>query len=214
MQQVPDRVEVTSRRAGDEQAWTWTSDGKGTFSVEEAEEESPDSEIPRGTRVALHFKKGEDGYLSPAEIRRIVAAYSDHIAIPIFLEGDGESGAADGGAEAAPLNQASALWTRPKSEIADEQYREFYHHVGHAFDEPWTRLHFKVEGVFEYTGLLFIPSSPPFDLFHPDRRHRVKLYYKKQKLRRMKYICLECGQIFLGLAKSPKQEIDCPYCED
>jgi molecular chaperone HtpG len=163
---VADRVEVTSRRAGEEQAWTWSSDGKGAFDVAESE-----AEIARGTEVVLHLKKGEDTYLSPAEIGRIVATYSDHIAVPIELLGE------DGAAET--LNRASALWTRPKSEISDEQYREFYHHVGHAFDDPWLRLHFKAEGVVEYTGLLYVPSTPPMDLFHPDRRHRVKLYVKR-----------------------------------
>ncbi len=164
---VADQVEVTSRRAGEAQAWSWSSDGKGSFSVAES-----DREQPRGTEVTLHLRKGEDDFLSPAEIRRVVTTYSDHIAIPILFAGEGEG-------EGDPLNQASALWTRPKSDITDEHYREFYHHVGHAFDDPWLKLHFKAEGVIEYTGLLFVPSARPFDLFHPDRLNRVKLYVKR-----------------------------------
>ncbi len=162
---VAERVEVTSRRAGEAQAWRWRSDGKGSFEVEES-----DGAPARGTEIALTLKKGEEEFLSPAEIRRVVKTYSDHIAIPIVLDEDDKT---------ETLNQASALWNRPKSEITDEQYREFYHHVGHAFDDPWMRLHFKAEGVIEYTGLLFVPSTRPFDLFHPDRRHQVKLYVKR-----------------------------------
>jgi molecular chaperone HtpG len=164
---VADRVEVTSRRAGEAQVWSWSSDGKGSFSVSES-----DRELPRGTEVTLHLRKGEKDFLSPVEIRRVVTTYSDHIAIPILLAGEAEG-------EGDPLNQASALWTRPKSDITDEQYREFYHHVGHAFDDPWLKLHFKAEGVIEYTGLLFVPSARPFDLFHPERHNRLKLYVKR-----------------------------------
>lgn len=163
---VAEKVEVVSRKAGEDQAWCWRSDGKGNFEVEESERD-----LARGTEITLTLKKGEDSFLSPEEIRRIVTTYSDHIAIPIVLAGkDGEE---------QTLNQASALWTRPKSEITEEQYKEFYHHVSHGFDEPWMHLHFKAEGVIEYAGLLFVPSSRPFDLFHPDRQHQLKLYVKR-----------------------------------
>ena len=162
---VAERVEVESRKAGEPDGWCWTSDGKGEFTVSECEEAPP-----RGTRVTLKLKKGEEEYLDPERLRRIVKTYSDHIGIPVLL--------ADGEKEES-LNDASALWTRPKSEIGEEQYKEFYHHVGHAFDDPWLRLHFKAEGVIEYTGLLYVPSLPPFDLFHPERRHGVKLYVKR-----------------------------------
>jgi molecular chaperone HtpG len=164
---VADRVEVISRRAGEAQVWNWSSDGKGTFSVAES-----DRELPRGTEVTLHLRKGEADFLSATEIRRVVTTYSDHIAIPILFAGEAEG-------EGDALNQASALWTRPKSDITDEQYREFYHHVAHAFDDPWLKLHFKAEGVIEYTGLLFVPSARPFDLFHPDRHNWLKLYVKR-----------------------------------
>jgi molecular chaperone HtpG len=164
---VADSVEVTSRKAGEDQVWCWRSDGKGSFEVSES-----DRELARGTEIALTLKKGEEGFLAPEEIRRIVTTYSDHIAIPIVLA-DKATGAGE------TLNQASALWTRPKSEISEEQYREFYHHVSHGFDDPWLHLHFKAEGVIEYSGLLFVPASRPFDLFHPERQHHVKLYVKR-----------------------------------
>ena len=130
---VADRVEVTTRKAGDAEAWRWASDGKGEFTISEADD-APE----RGTRISLTLKKEEKEFLDPARIRAVIKTYSDHIAIPILLEGSKES--AD---EEKPVNTASALWTRPKSEITDEQYKEFYHHTGHAFDEPWLRLHFK-----------------------------------------------------------------------
>jgi len=163
---VAEEVEVISRKAGEDQAWCWRSDGKGSFEVAESERD-----LTRGTEISLTLKKGEEGFVAPEEIRRIVTTYSDHIAIPIVLAGK------DGAGQT--LNQASALWTRPKSEISEEQYREFYHHVSHGFDDPWLHLHFKAEGVIEYCGLLFVPSSRPFDLFHPDRQHRLRLYVKR-----------------------------------
>ncbi|HEY5598692.1 MAG TPA: molecular chaperone HtpG, partial [Kiloniellales bacterium] len=162
---VADEVEVTSRKTGEAQGWRWTSDGKGEFTVG-ASDEAP----ARGTRIVLRLKKGEEEFLAPARLRQIVKTYSDHIAIPVILRtGDKEE----------TLNAASAIWTRPKSEISDAAYTEFYHHAAHAFDDPWLRLHFKAEGVLEYTGLLFIPASKPFDLFHPQRQHGVKLYVKR-----------------------------------
>jgi len=167
---VADEVDVVSRKAGAPQAWRWVSDGKGSFTVEELTAERADDAPARGTRIALKLRKGEKEFLDPARIERIVKTYSDHIAIPIVLQRDGE---------ARTLNAASALWTRPKSEIGDEKYREFYHHVAHAFDDPWLRLHFKAEGKIEYTGLLYVPSTRPLDLFHPERRHGVKLYVKR-----------------------------------
>ncbi|HEY9550198.1 MAG TPA: molecular chaperone HtpG, partial [Kiloniellaceae bacterium] len=165
---VAERVEVSTRRAGESEGWKWSSDGRGAFTI------APDGEAPaRGTRIVLHLREGEEEYLDPSRIRRIVATYSDHVAVPVVLESKKEDEPDE------TLNAASALWTRPKSEITDEQYKEFYHHVGHAFDDPWLRLHFKAEGVMEYTCLLFVPSQKPFDLFHPDRKPGVRLYVKR-----------------------------------
>jgi len=162
---VAKEVEVFSRRAGEATGWRWVSDGKGEFTLSEA---SSDEAPARGTRIVLHLRDGDDEYLEEPRLRAIVKKYSDHIAIPVLV-GDA--------AEAA--NNASALWTRPKSEISEEQYKEFYHHVGHGFDDPWLTLHWRAEGVLEYTGLLYVPGAKPFDLFTPERRHRVKLYVKR-----------------------------------
>jgi len=161
---VADSVEVITRKAGEDTAWRWVSDGKGEFTVESAEKDA------RGTTIVLKLREDQTEYLEPHRLRQIVTKYSDHIALPIVLkDGDKEE----------TLNQASALWTRSKSEVTAEQYKEFYHHVAHAFDEPWLTLHFRAEGVLEYTGLLFVPSSKPFDLFDPERKSRLKLYVRR-----------------------------------
>ena len=140
---VADKVEVLTRKAGESQGWRWESDGRGDFTVSEA------ADVPRGTRVVLHLKADEGEFLEESRLRRIVQKYSDHIALPIvYGEGD----------EAQTLNKASALWTRSRNEITPEQYKEFYHHVGHAFDEPWLTLHWRAEGKIEYTSLLFVPA--------------------------------------------------------
>ena len=163
---VADKVEVTSRKAGEDTAWRWASDGLGSFTIDQA------ARAGRGTTVMLHLKKSEKEFLDSARLGHIIKTYSDHIALPIVIAGDGDE--AD-----LTANTASALWTRPKSEISAEQYKEFYHHVAHAFDEPWLTLHAKAEGKIEYTLLLFVPSAKPFDLFDPERRHRLKLYVKR-----------------------------------
>jgi molecular chaperone HtpG len=161
---VADRVEVLSRRAGEEGGWRWSSDGRGEFSVAEAEG------LPRGTRVVLHLKEDAKEFLEEHRLRAVVRRYSDHVAIPIRL---GE------GADAPTLNRASALWMRPRAEVSEDEYKEFYRHVGHAHDAPWLTLHWRAEGKIEYTALLFVPESKPFDLFDPQRRHRVKLYVRR-----------------------------------
>jgi molecular chaperone HtpG len=161
---VADKVEVLSRKAGESEGWRWVSDGKGSFTIE------PAANVPRGARITLHLREGDEEYLEPHRLQEIVKRYSDHIALPIVL--------ADGNKEET-LNSASALWTRPRAEITEEQYREFYHHVGHSFDEPWLTLHARAEGVLEYTFLLFVPSRKPFDLFDPERKPRVKLYVRR-----------------------------------
>ena len=162
---IADKVEVTSRRAGDDAAWVRTSDGLGEFTIDEGSREG------RGTSIVIHLKEGEDEWLEEHKLQGVVKKYSDHIALPILLTiDDGEETAA---------NEASAIWSRPKSEITDEQYTEFYHHVGHAMDDPWLNIHYKAEGKIEYTGLLFVPTRRPFDLFDPARRHAVKLYVRR-----------------------------------
>jgi len=159
---VAQMVEVASRKAGSQEAWCWRSDGKGEFAVEE------DTKATRGTEVTLYLKQTEDEFLNEDRLRNIIHRYSDHIAIPILLGKDDK-----------PVNKASALWLRNKNEITPEQYKEFYHHVAHAFEEPAFTAHWKAEGKIEYTGLLFVPGMKPFDLFDPKRRHGVKLYVKR-----------------------------------
>jgi molecular chaperone HtpG len=161
---VAEKVEVLSRKAGDSEGWRWVSDGKGEFTIE------PLPEAARGAKIVVHLREGEDEYLDPPRLRRIVKTYSDHIGLPILLKEPSKE---------ETINTASALWTRPRTEITVEQYKEFYHHVGHSFDDPWLTLHNKAEGVLEYTNLLFIPSTKPFDLFDPERKTRVKLYVRR-----------------------------------
>jgi len=165
---VADQVSVVSRKAGETQAWKWVSDGKGEFEIGEAERANDNQ--GRGTDIVLHIKKDAEEFLEKIRVSTIITKYSDHIALPIRL--------IEGGKEE-KVNQAAALWTRAKSEITEEQYRDFYRHVAHAFDEPWGTLHFKAEGKIEYTGLVFIPTAKPFDLFHPDRKQSLKLYVKR-----------------------------------
>ena len=161
---VADKVEVLTRRAGGDEAWLWASDGGGEFTIAEAERHGP------GTSVTLTLSKKEDEFLDPARLGHIVRTYSDHVGLPIvFLDGEAEES----------LNTGSALWTRPKKDITADQYKEFYHHVGHAFDDPWATIHNRIEGVLSYINLLFIPSAPPFDLFDPARKSKVKLYVNR-----------------------------------
>ena len=159
---VAQTVEVHSRKAGSEESWEWDSDGKGGFTIEEAEKSG------RGTEVIVYLKQGEDEFLDVERLRQIIGKYSDHIAIPVILEG-----------EENPANRGGALWLRSKSDITSTQYKEFYHHVSHAYDDAALTLHWRAEGMIEYTGLLFVPSAKPFDLFDPKRQHGVKLYVKR-----------------------------------
>lgn len=164
---VADKVTVLTRKAGEEVGYLWESEGEGEYRISPAKDE-----LVRGTSITLHVRKGMDVYLDKFRLQHIISTYSDHIAFPIELK-DIESGTSE------VVNEGSALWNRPKSEITEEQYREFYHHVAHSGDTPWMTIHNKVEGKLSYTNLLFIPSVRPFDLFHPDRRRRVKLYVKR-----------------------------------
>jgi molecular chaperone HtpG len=161
---VADRVEVVSRKAGEDKTWKWESDGRTGYTI--AEEDAV--KIDRGVKITLHLKSDAYDFLNEDNLKRIILAYSDHIGIPVHV-----------GAEDKPVNAASALWMRPKSEIAQEQYNEFYHHIGHVFDEPIMTSHWRAEGKIEYTALLFIPTMRPFDLYEPGRKHAVRLYVKR-----------------------------------
>ncbi len=162
---VADKVTVTSRKAGEEQAWQWESDGSGTYTI------APLDAQPRGTAITLHLKEDAKDYLDRHRLGHIAETYSDHIGFPITLT--------DSEGVVHNLNEGSAIWAKPKSEVTDEQYQEFYRHVAHSPEKPWAVLHNKAEGKVEYTNLLFIPAIKPFDLFHPERKSRVKLYVKR-----------------------------------
>jgi len=175
---VADKVTVVSRRAGLEanQAVQWESAGEGDFSIEMVEKAG------RGTDVILHLRDGEDEFLANWKLRQIVRKYSDHITLPILMkkeQWDEEKKEQVVTDEDETINQASALWARPKSEISDEQYKEFYKHVAHDFEEPLAYIHAKVEGKQEYTQLLYVPQLAPFDLWDRNARHGVKLYVRR-----------------------------------
>lgn len=162
---VADKVEIITRKAGEDEAWKWTSNGVDGFEISAAKRES------NGTDIKLFLKSDAKDYVDTIYLRQIIRTYSDHISYPIVLD--------LGKAGEETVNTASALWTRHKSEITKDQYKEFYHHISHNFDDPWLTLHFKAEGNIEYTGLLFIPSAAPYDLFQPDRKNSLKLYVNK-----------------------------------
>ncbi|WP_120498514.1 molecular chaperone HtpG [Kiloniella sp. EL199] len=196
---VADKVSVTSRRAGEDQGWQWDSDGKGKFTIAEVERPG------RGTSITLHLKEEQKEYSEELRLRTIIKTYSDHIPIPIRLKKaptENEDGSIENDSEWETLNSASAIWTRSKSDVTDEQYKEFYHHVAHAYDDPWLREHFRVEGVLEYSGLLYIPGSKPFDLFHPDRKHGVKLYVRRV------FITDDCQELIPAYMRFLKGVID------
>ncbi|HEV8108650.1 MAG TPA: molecular chaperone HtpG [Burkholderiales bacterium] len=160
---VADRVTLVTRRAGSTEAVRWECDmanGAGQYSIEPAEKAS------RGTDVILHLREGEDELLEEHRLKGIVRKYSDHIAIPVLMGGE-------------TVNQASALWARPKSEITDEQYVEFYKYIGHDFEAPLAWTHNRVEGRQQYTQLLYIPAHAPFDLWDRHQRHGLKLYVRR-----------------------------------
>ncbi|NCW85301.1 MAG: molecular chaperone HtpG [Oxalobacteraceae bacterium] len=175
---VADRITVESRRAGlpADQGVRWESGGEGDFTIETIDKPQ------RGTTVTLHLREGEDELLSAWQLRSIIRKYSDHISLPIQMrkeEWDEEKKEMVIRDELETINQASALWARSKSDITDEQYKEFYKHVSHDFAEPLTWTHNRVEGRSEYTQLLYIPTRAPFDLWDRNQRSGIKLYVKR-----------------------------------
>ncbi|MGR0067432.1 molecular chaperone HtpG [Bordetella bronchiseptica] len=175
---VADKVTVLSRRAGlaANEAIRWESDGQGEFSI------APAEKAGRGTDVVLHLRADEDELLNGWKLREILRRYSDHISLPIRMakeDWDAEKGEQVKGDELETVNQANALWTRNKSDITDEQYREFYKTVSHDYDDPLAWTHNRVEGRSEYTQLLYVPKHAPFDMWDRDARRGVKLYVKR-----------------------------------
>ena len=172
---VADRVTVTTRRAGAQETVRWESDGEGEYTVGPAQ--GTGVRTTRGTDVVLHLREGHEDLLSGWKLRSILRRYSDHIAVPIRMRTEGEGGDRDGALET--VNQASALWTRPRSEVSDEQYREFYRHVSHDPGEPLAWTHNRVEGRSEYIQLLYLPKKAPFDLWDRRHAHGLKLYVQR-----------------------------------
>ena len=175
---VAEKVTLVTRRAGlpAAQGVRWESDGSGEYAIEPFERRA------RGTEVTLHLREGEDELFEPWHIKSIVRKYSDHIGLPILLAGESKVDPVT--KEFMPgkeetLNQASALWARPKAEITEEQYKEFYKHVGHDFEDPLAWAHARVEGRQSYTQLLYLPARAPFDLWDRQARHGVRLYVKR-----------------------------------
>jgi len=173
---VADKVSIETRRAGltKEHGVRWESQGDGAYDIETIEREK------RGTTVTLHLREGEDELLADYRLSSIIKKYSDHITFPIIMpktKTDEET--KETTVENEVINSAQALWARSKNEITDEEYKEFYQHVAHDFDEPLTHIHNKVEGTLEYTTLLYIPSRAPFDLWDRNKQHGVKLYVRR-----------------------------------
>jgi molecular chaperone HtpG len=166
---VADRVEVLSRRAGSPEAWRWSSDGKGTYTVEPADAALAPA---RGTRVVLHLMEDAKSYTERFNVERIVRANSGHVPVPISI-------IEKPGAVPAELADGVALWTRPRTEIKPDEYTDFYRTVAGQFDEPALTIHFRAEGRHEFTTLAFVPTSKPFDLYEPGRKSRMKLYVKR-----------------------------------
>ncbi|AJR00210.1 Chaperone protein HtpG [Enterobacteriaceae bacterium bta3-1] len=169
---VADKVTVRTRSAGvnADQAVFWESEGEGDYTIADIEK------VERGTEITLHLREGEDEFLDDWRLRNIISKYSDHIALPVeILTTEGE----DGEQKWEKINKAQALWTRTKSEVTDEEYKEFYKHIAHDFTDPVTWSHNRVEGKQEYTSLLYIPAQAPWDLFNRDHKHGLKLYVQR-----------------------------------
>ena len=161
---VAERVVVTSRRAGSEEAWVWESDGSGGFTI------APATREHAGTEVVLHLKADADDFLEPYRIETIVRKWADYITVPITIARDGKDVAA---------NEGTALWRKPRGDITEAHYNEFYRHLGHMFDTPSATLHWRAEGTLEFWALLFIPGSKPFEPFEEKRESRVRLHVRR-----------------------------------
>ncbi len=167
---VADRVEVTSRKAGADHAFTWASEGAGEFTI------APATREQRGTDIVLHMKADADEYLEPIRLQTIVRKWADHITLPITIWD--KEGGADGGEEK-PANEGTALWRKSRSEVTEEAVTGFYRHLGNIFDTPWATLHWKAEGTIEFFAMLFIPGMKPFDPVEGDRESHVRLHVKR-----------------------------------
>lgn len=169
---VAREVEVLTRRAGEEAGTRWSSTGEEEFTVEEA------TDLPRGTRVTLTLKDDAKEFAEGFRLRSVLRKYSDHVGVPVMMAKEGGDDG-DEDAELETVNSAKALWTRPRNDISDDEYKEFYKHVSHDFDDPAVWSHNKVEGKLEYTSLLYIPKRAPFDLWNRELPRGLKLYVQR-----------------------------------
>jgi len=161
---VADRVEVTSRKAGGEEAWSWASDGRGAYTIAPATRETA------GTDIVLHMKSDADEYLEPSRLETIIRKWADHVTLPITVAHDGKDQAA---------NEGTALWRKSKSEVSEDDYNGFYRHTGHFFDTPWATLHWRAEGNIEFHALLFVPGMKPFQAVEEERVSKVRLHVRR-----------------------------------
>ncbi|NKE44122.1 molecular chaperone HtpG [Roseomonas frigidaquae] len=161
---VAERVEVTSRRAGAEEAWLWASEGRGDYTL------APAERAEAGTDIVLHMKPDAEEFLEPIRLQTIIRKWADHITIPITVTKDGVD---------EPANEGTALWRKSKSEVTEEQTTEFYRHLGNIFDQPWATLHWRAEGALDFTALLFIPGMKPFQAVEGERESRVRLHVRR-----------------------------------
>ena len=174
-----DKVTVDTRKAGSDKSWKWESTGDGSYTLDEGTRET------NGTTITLHMKKPEEkseneaakDYLTPWTLREIIKKYSDFVTYPIYLDEKGKEKKEDEKEE--PLNSMKALWTRPESDVKEDEYKEFYRHVTHDWEDPLERISYKAEGTSEFRALLYIPSRPPMDLFYQDGKHGVQLYIRR-----------------------------------
>jgi molecular chaperone HtpG len=161
---VADRVSVTSRKAGGEEAFTWESDGAGSFTIAPATRETA------GTDITLHLKADAEEYLEPIRLETVVRKWADHVTLPITIAQDGKD---------QPANEGTALWRKPKAELTEQQYAGFYRHLGAMFDSPWATLHWRAEGTLEFFALLFVPGMKPFEPVEGERKSRVRLHVRR-----------------------------------
>jgi len=188
---VADKIDVISRKAGDEKAWHWSSDGKTGYSLDKA------GRGQAGTDITLHLKKGERDFLDETRIGYLVRKYSDHLGYAVNWQPPKVD-------EPRQLNTGSAIWTRAKKDISEEDYTQFYRQIGAVYDEPFMTLHNSTEGMLNYTSLLFVPTSRPFDLFNPDRKSRMSLYINRV------FITDECEDIVPPWLRFIRGVIDTP----
>ena len=186
---VAETVDVISRKVGSDKAYKWHSDGSSGYSLDDAERGE------EGTDIILHLKKDAKEFLEEQRISYMVKKYSDHLSAPIYWQ-DGEA--------STMLNSASAIWTRPKSEITEEQYNSFYQQASSAYDTPYLTMHNVTEGVTNFTSLLFIPSTRPMDLFNPERKSRLQLYINRV------FITDECEELVPNWLRFVRGVVDTP----